>query len=73
MRDTCDLWPVCGPNQPIAPSRGPHSDLVMPVDLRFLGGAGEGNRTLMTSLEGCVYTGYDLHQPRWRGLALVRE
>ena len=42
----------CGPIVPIAPSCSPHSDLVMPVDLRFPVGAGEGNRTLMTSLEG---------------------
>ena len=52
MRDTCDLWPTCGPIVPIAPTCSPHSDLVMPVDLRFPVGAGEGNRTLMTSLEG---------------------
>jgi hypothetical protein len=26
-------------------------------------GAGEGNRTLMTSLEGCDYAGCDLHWP----------
>ena len=31
--------------------RGDDGDLVRPVDLRFLVGAGEGNRTLMTSLE----------------------
>ena len=73
MRDTCDLWPVCGPNQPIAPSRGPHSDLVMPVDLRFLGGAGEGNRTLMTSLEGCAYHIAAQAIPRSACVAIARE
>jgi hypothetical protein len=52
MRNVCDLWPMRGPNQPTEPRRGPHSDLVRPVDQRFLVGAGEGNRTLMTSLEG---------------------
>ena len=52
MRDACDLWPMCGPNRPTAPRRGLDSDLAKPVDLAFLVGAGEGNRTLMTSLEG---------------------
>jgi len=29
----------------------------------YLMRAGEGNRTLMTSLEGCAYAGRDLHYP----------
>jgi hypothetical protein len=52
MHSSCPLWLVCGP---IAANRGwrgptgiPHS----PADLRVSVGAGEGNRTLMTSLEG---------------------
>jgi hypothetical protein len=52
MRNACELWPMHGPNRPTAPRGGFDSDLVRPVDLGFLVGAGEGNRTLMTSLEG---------------------
>ena len=52
MRHACGLWPMHGPSRPAASRCGPDRDLAMPVDLRFLVGAGEGNRTLMTSLEG---------------------
>ena len=52
MRNACELWPMRGPNRPTAPGDGFDSDLVRSVDLGFLVGAGEGNRTLMTSLEG---------------------
>jgi hypothetical protein len=52
MRNVCDLWPMRGPNRLSPLGRGPDSDLAIPVDLGFLIGAGEGNRTPMTSLEG---------------------
>jgi hypothetical protein len=52
MRSACELWPMRGPNRPTVPCRSLGRDLVSPVDLGFLVGAGEGNRTLMTSLEG---------------------
>jgi hypothetical protein len=47
---------VCGPcvARTVRPALccGRHVGQLMPVDLRFWVGAGEGNRTLMTSLEG---------------------
>src|SRR5262252_9506387 len=50
------MFAICGPcvarTSRLRRAVVPHSDLVRPVDLRFLVGAGEGNRTLMTSLEG---------------------
>ena len=66
MRSVRDLRPVRGPNQPTVPRRGSDSDLVRPVDLRFLVGAGEGNRTLMTSLEGWG-SAIELRPRAWRG------
>jgi hypothetical protein len=77
MRDACGLWPVCGPNQAPERRRGRHAGRLMPVDLVFLGGAGEGNRTLMTSLEGVprrAVMGADLHvgvTGSSRGLPLI--
>ncbi len=52
MRDARALWPMCGPNRAPMLRRIRHAGRLMPVDLGFLVGAGEGNRTLMTSLEG---------------------
>ena len=52
MHNVCNLWPVRGSNRPTTPRCGLDSDLAKLVDLVFLVGAGEGNRTLMTSLEG---------------------
>ena len=71
MCNVCDLWPIRGPSQPTAPRRGLHSDLVRPVDLRFWVGAGEGNRTLMTSLEGWG-SAIELRPRAWRPGLLAR-
>jgi hypothetical protein len=46
------LWPVCGPALADRAVTDHRDDLLCPDDLGFLVGAGEGNRTLMTSLEG---------------------
>src|SRR6266436_2382427 len=46
------LWPVCGPSRPSTPPSGQGLIPTRAADLGFLVGAGEGNRTLMTSLEG---------------------
>src|SRR5215467_2600748 len=42
------MWPELGTGALFGPDAG----RLMPVDLGFVVGAGEGNRTLMTSLEG---------------------
>ena len=51
-REGIRVWHVCGTKPVLV--RGRDDDLVGGTypDLVFLGGAGEGNRTLMTSLEG---------------------
>jgi hypothetical protein len=46
------LWHVCGTKPALAPGRDASLIRGTYPDLVFLGGAGEGNRTLMTSLEG---------------------
>jgi hypothetical protein len=64
MRDVRGLWPGCGPNRAPALRPGRSAGRQIPLDLRFLDGAGEGNRTLMTSLEGVppgAVVGADLH------------
>src|SRR6266436_637687 len=50
--DFSSLWPVCGPSRPSTPPSGQGLIPTRAADLGFLVGAGEGNRTLMTSLEG---------------------
>jgi hypothetical protein len=52
MRDACGLWPACGPDEPTALRCHSAGGPGLSVDLGVLVGAGEGNRTLMTSLEG---------------------
>jgi hypothetical protein len=64
MRDARALWPVCGPNWVSALRLGPGCGQSMRVDLGFRVGAGEGNRTLMTSLEGCGPQPSELLWPR---------
>jgi hypothetical protein len=72
MRDARGLWPVCGPNQ--APERrsGRHAGRLTPVDLGFWVGAGEGNRTLMTSLEGWS-SAIELRPRAWRPISRPGE
>ena len=58
------LWHVCGTKPALAPGRDASLIRGTYPDLVFLGGAGEGNRTLMTSLEGVpriAVEGADLH------------
>jgi hypothetical protein len=77
MRDVRGLWPGCGPNRAPALRPGRSAGQQIPVDLGFWIGAGEGNRTLMTSLEGVprmAVVGADLHvrlAGSSRGLPLV--
>jgi hypothetical protein len=52
MRSSGPLWPVCGPIPAGPGPRDPAGAPRGPADQRFVVGAGEGNRTLMTSLEG---------------------
>jgi hypothetical protein len=52
MRSSRPLWPVRGPFLAERTGTDEVDDLPWPGDLVFLVGAGEGNRTLMTSLEG---------------------
>jgi len=63
MRSSRPLWPVCGPVLAERNLADQADDSLRPSDLGLHAGAGEGNRTLMTSLEGCphiVVMGSDL-------------
>src|SRR5215472_10559911 len=46
------MWPVCGPTRLGGHAAVHQGFWLRPDELGFLVGAGEGNRTLMTSLEG---------------------
>src|SRR5215472_12602831 len=59
-----DVWPVCGPSVAPRPVRSIALTQDRLPDLLLRGRAGEGNRTLMTSLEGCDYTPSDQHVRR---------
>ena len=52
MHSSGPLWPVCGPIPANGAGQAATGISYRFADLRFRGGAGEGNRTLMTSLEG---------------------
>ena len=52
MRSSRPLWPVCGPTPAQRNLADQGDDPLWPGDLGLCFGAGEGNRTLMTSLEG---------------------
>ncbi len=51
-RDPLLVWHACGMRTVRAPTRFAWLGSYWACDLGFLVGAGEGNRTLMTSLEG---------------------
>jgi hypothetical protein len=68
-----DMWPMCGPlGTPRALQPGV-SVRNCPAELGIQVGAGEGNRTLMTSLEGCDCHCQDQRLPRWQAGRLSRE
>jgi hypothetical protein len=52
MRSSRLLWPVCGPSLAGRALTDQGDDPLCPGDLGLRVRAGEGNRTLMTSLEG---------------------
>jgi len=73
MRSSRPLWPVCGP-APVGRNRADQGGgPLWPGDLGLHAGAGEGNRTLMTSLEGCDCALPDQHLCRSPVMALPRQ
>jgi hypothetical protein len=59
------VWHVCGTKPVLAHGRDDSLARGTYPDLVFLGGAGEGNRTLMTSLEGWG-SAIELRPRAWR-------
>jgi hypothetical protein len=68
-----DVWPVCGPFSELGRSRHLAWTMRQAADLRGTLGAGDGNRTRITSLEGYACLSRDLCPARSPACASVPE